>query len=116
MARDPLTIKNATLRELRNSLKLMLSEEAQAASKAMSQAEKNDYAIKMMNVNAAITDLENAELGSLRDKLKSNDSQLKAGSDAVSAARKNLETLANTLRAVGELLTAVGRVVTLLIP
>lgn len=72
---------------------------------------RREAAIRALDVQAAILELENAELEAIRDKLINNEPGLRAGIAGLSKARERLENVQDVLQKIATVLEVVGKVV-----
>ncbi len=106
----PGELKSMTLKELRAARKDMLSGPWRLAIKAQPAEVRRAAALRFLDVEQAILELENAALADIRDKLAANEAALIAGTKALAKARQNLAKVQAVLEALGTLLTVAAKI------
>lgn len=110
----PAEIRKRTLQELRATRKDMASAKFLLSLRGQPPKVKTSAAIKALQVELAILELENAALAEIRDKLIRNEVALKTGVRKLAKARRTLTKVKGMLSAVGKLLTTVAKIVNFL--
>lgn len=110
----PYEIRDETLKVLRRMRTVMQTAPWVLALRRQDEATRQRAAMLALRVQAAILDLENTSLASIRDDLLANEASLKAGREQVDEALEELDRTRHLLRVGGELLGVLGRIVTLL--
>jgi hypothetical protein len=106
----PAELKDMTLKELRASRKAMMSGPWKVFIQKQPVEVRRDAALKAVDIEQAILELENADLAAIRDKLVANETDLLAGVDALARARQNLAQVQMVLEAVGTLLSIAAKI------
>jgi hypothetical protein len=106
----PGELKSMTLKELRAARKDMLSGPWKISIKAEPPDVRRAAALRFLDIEQAILELENAALADIRDKLAENEAALLAGTKALAKARQNLAKVQAVLEAIGTLLAVAAKV------
>ena len=107
-------IRKASLRQLLDTRKQMMSTLWMEEIKTASEADRLAAARLLLQVQHAILEMQNAKLADIRDKLVANEKALGDGIDSLKKSLKTVENIRVAIQAVGQFLQIVGRVVKLL--
>jgi hypothetical protein len=107
----PFELRDGTLRELRATRAAMMSPPWTIAIRGQTAEVRREAALRLVDVQQALLELETAVLADIRDKLLENEAPLRESCDNLRRARQNLAQVRQVLGAIGKLLTVVSRVV-----
>ena len=106
----PGELRDMTLKELRAARKAMFSGPWKVAIQKQPLEVRRTAAHRLVDIEQAILELENADLAAIRDKLVANETDLLKGTQALAKARQNLAKVQAVLEAVGTLLAIAAKV------
>ena len=106
----PAELRDMALKELRAARKAMLSGPWKVSIQKQPLEVRRDAALKAVDIEQAILEMENADLAAIRDQLVANEDDLLAGVNALAKARQNLAKVQTVLEAVGTLLAIAAKV------
>ena len=112
---SPGDVKKETLKALRRTRKEMMSAAWIDALKKKSDEERRVAALKLLDVNNAIHELQNAVLADIRDKLVANEAELLKGIAGLDKALENLNQAKKVINSVSKVLDIVAKVVTFVV-
>jgi len=104
-------LKNATVKELRTTRNDMLRRENWTAATAAGVPAFRSYVRTLNEIQGAIRDLEKAELKTALQRMKSLESDLRAGIKDLEEARKRIQSVEDFVAATGQVLEVVAKVV-----
>jgi len=104
-----------SLKVLRRTRRAMMSDEWLESLEGAEPADRARAARALLNVNAAITRIENADLATLRDALEENEAAISAGIERLDRAIGNLHRVKTVLAATEQVLALGARVAPLLV-
>lgn len=104
-------IRNATLRQLRQARRAMLSARWTLSLEGKNQQTREESAREFLRLHHAIQKLENKELGDIRDDLLEIEADLAKGRNRLATALQNLERTKTYLNALASFLEIVSRIV-----
>jgi ribosomal protein L29 len=104
-------LKDLTLEELEATRNDMLLLENKDAAKSAGGDTYENYFDTLIRIQAAIRDLQNAELLRLLRQLRTNESALRESINDLAQARKNIGHVKTFLKVADKLLQVVGKVV-----
>ncbi len=111
----PSSLRNKTLRELRQTIRAMMSPEWDVALTGASEEELNKAARTLLAAQRARLRLQNATLAEIRDRLIEHETALRAGIESLDEALEDLEDVKRVLGAAAAVLAAVGRVIDIVV-
>ena len=110
----PAEIRKASLRQLLDTRKQMMSTLWMEEMKTASVQDQQNAARLLLQIQHAILEMQNAKLADIRDKLVVNEKALGDGIDSLKKALKTIQNIRVAIQAIGQFVQIVGRVVKLL--
>jgi hypothetical protein len=110
-AMSPSEVKKETLKTLRQTRNAMMTAAWMDALKKKSAEERQEAALKLLDVNSAMHELQNSVLADIRDKLIANEAALLNGIAGLGKALDNLNQVKKVINSVGKVLDVVAKVV-----
>jgi len=108
---SPSEVKKETLKTLRQTRNAMMTAAWMDALKKKSAEERQEAALKLLDVNSAMHELQNSVLADIRDKLIANEAALLNGIAGLGKALDNLNQVKKVINSVGKVLDVVAKVV-----
>lgn len=106
----PFEIRDELLRKLRAVRNGFFKAEAAAALDEMSESEKAEAGVVLVNTGVAIRKLENIELADIRDQLKNFEGELKLGAEKLGDALEDLRKFKRVVDSAASVLSLLGRI------
>jgi hypothetical protein len=111
----PSALRKKTLSGLRKAFTAMMTPEWDLALEGSSDEELTEAARSLLAVQRARLRLGNARLADIRDRLKADETALRAGIEFLDEALEDLQDVERVLEATASLLAAVGRIVDIVV-
>ena len=108
---SPSNTKKEILKKLRQTRKEMMFAAWTGAIRKKPVEVRREAALKLLDINDAIHELQNANLAEIRNKLIANETELLEGTANLGQALENLNQVKKVLNTVSKLLDVVAKVV-----